>query len=342
MTWRFEAKHLSATSAQQQAVVVTVNDAGQLMYRIGDQMHWHLVTDLDVSDRLGRTPRFLTLPDGTKLETDDNDTVDRFLNQLTPTANRAAWLHRLEGAVGKIAILLVVVILSAGATYRYGIPVFARLVSPLIPEQVRVLSSRQTLATFDRLTLEPSQLSQEIQAAHRQLFNDHVQPYFDIAMQIEFRNSEEIGPNAFALPDGTLVFTDQLMALVSQDEYLAIAAHEAGHVVGDHAMRSIISSTSLLVAIVLVTGDSEAISELLITAPTLLMQLSYSRDLETEADDVAYNWLQQTNRPLETFATALEKIVHEHAAEDDDAKWLGYLSTHPMPEQRIERFRATP
>src|SRR2546426_7673245 len=46
-------------------------------------------------------------------------------------------------------------------------------------------------------------------------------------MRLEFRASRIIGPNAFALPSGIIVVTDQLVRLARNDEQvLAVLAHE--------------------------------------------------------------------------------------------------------------------
>lgn len=49
----------------------------------------------------------------------------------------------------------------------------------------------------------------------------------------------QIGANAFALPDGTLVVTDELVELAgdNDDEVLAVLAHELGHIHERHGLR---------------------------------------------------------------------------------------------------------
>ena len=71
---------------------------------------------------------------------------------------------------------------------------------------------------------------------------------------LELRRSEVVGANAFALPDGTIVVTDALVHLAENDEeLLAVLAHEIGHVVHHHALRSVMqnSAVALLLAFAL-------------------------------------------------------------------------------------------
>ncbi len=59
-------------------------------------------------------------------------------------------------------------------------------------------------------------------------------------MTVEFRASPIIGANAFALPGGIVIVTDQLMQLAEHDdEILAVLAHEIGHVKHRHVLRGL-------------------------------------------------------------------------------------------------------
>lgn len=336
----FEAHCYASQSSYSESVTVQLSSSGQLQFFFQEQQVIAFFDQLTVSPRLGNTPRFLDLPEGLRLETEANDLIDRFINSYSKTTKPDQHLHRMERSLRWVLVLLVVVAFSAFGLYQYGIPLFSRLASPFVPDSVREIASEQTLMQMDEFMLGESELFSWEQNHYRTLFADQLQSVVGHDIHLQFRSSDAMGANAFALPDGTVVFTDQLIELIDDDEFLAIAAHEAGHVDGDHGMRSVISSTSLLLAITLITGDSEAISELLITAPTLLMQMSYSRDLEAEADDAAIVYMQQAGIELEAFATGMEKILHEHDMTEDENDWLTYFSTHPDPHERIAKFRA--
>jgi Zn-dependent protease with chaperone function len=335
----FEAHCYAPQSSYSESLTVLLTNQGQLQFIFQDQQVVEFFDNLTISARLGNTPRLLDLPNGLRLETDANELIDQFLKRQTG-AEPTFYLHRMEKSLRWVMVLLVVVAFSAFGLYQYGIPLFSRMASPFVPDTVRSIASQQTLMQMDEFLLDETTLFSWEQNHYRQLFAETLQPIVGQDIDLQFRNSAAMGANAFALPDGTVVFTDQLIELINDDEFLAIAAHEAGHVDGDHGMRSVISSTSLLLAITLITGDSEAISELLVTAPTLLMQMSYSRDLEAEADNAAIECMQMAGIDLEAFATGMEKILHEHDMTEDNNDWLTYFSTHPDPHERIAKFRA--
>ncbi|WP_108124930.1 M48 family metallopeptidase [Saccharospirillum mangrovi] len=186
----------------------------------------------------------------------------------------------------------------------------------------------------------PTTLSEERQQELRQSFDRYFGDRLTgLNVRVLFYNSTAFGANAFALPDGSLIFTDQFVELVNEDEFLAVAAHEIGHVRHDHSIRSIIGSSTLVAATLLITGDSEAISEIIVTAPYALAQLAYSRDMEQEADTAALQLMQAAGLDRQAFASALRKMMDSHGAGQKDSKvWDEYLSSHPATDQRIKRF----
>jgi Zn-dependent protease with chaperone function len=334
----FKAHCYGAESAYSESVQVTVSTLGQLMFDFQGQPQQVAFSAINISDRLGNTPRFLDMPDGLRLETNDNDLIDRCIKQYCTKPGGGVVIHSIEKSLKWVFVFLLVVAVSVYSLYLYGIPLMAKIVSPVLPDAFRDLVSEQTLTQMDELMLDSTEMSEQQQVHYRALLASQLQPLVpELRLDLQFRSSQAMGANAFALPDGTLVFTDQLLTLLNDDEFLAIAAHEMGHVAADHGMRSVIASTSLLATVTLITGNSEAISEMLITAPTLLMQLSYSRDLEAEADDLAMDYMNQINLSLGHYVSAMTKLVNQSGA-DESGRWMTYLSTHPDPQERIDKF----
>src|SRR5207237_8201829 len=57
--------------------------------------------------------------------------------------------------------------------------------------------------------------------------------------RLELRACPGSGPNAFALPGGVVVLTDELVRLAqSADQLSAVMAHEIGHLRARHALRA--------------------------------------------------------------------------------------------------------
>src|SRR5207253_5111075 len=114
-----------------------------------------------------------------------------------------------------------------------------------------------------------------------------------------------LGANAFALPSGIIVVTDDLVRLSrSDDEVLGVLAHELGHVKHRHTMRRLLEGSATALIIAGVTGDVASTTSLAAAAPTLLLQTRHSRDNEREADADAV----QTTRRADPDPTHLARI----------------------------------
>jgi Zn-dependent protease with chaperone function len=133
--------------------------------------------------------------------------------------------------------------------------------------------------------------------------------------------------------------TDELVALAEHDdELLAVLAHEVGHVIHRHGLRSAIQSSLLALAIVLVTGDLSSTSGFVAMLPTLLAESHYSRDFEREADDHALAYLLANDIDPGRFA---DLLVRMEQADGGDALVVAFLSSHPSTQERIERLRSS-
>jgi Zn-dependent protease with chaperone function len=224
---------------------------------------------------------------------------------------------------------------------QYGVPAAAKFIAFRLPPSVNDVASQRTLDALDRSLLHPS----ELEEATRRRIIDHFQPVIEdhpgYRLKILFRKGNSLGPNAFALPNGTIVFTDEMVALSENDDGLTgILAHEIGHVVHRHGMRTVIQDSLLSFTLLAMTGDVSGSSELFLGLPVLLTQLAYSREFERQADRYALDYLRSHGTPTTPFAQLIRRIDREMKAKSvaSNEKWLGYLSTHPMTEERLKDF----
>jgi predicted Zn-dependent protease len=145
-------------------------------------------------------------------------------------------------------------------------------------------------------------------------------------------------PNAFALPGGTIVVTDEMVAAVgSDDELLAVLAHEIGHVRGRHAMRLVLRSSGLAVLLTALAGDAVGVTFLAVALPTMLLQSGYSRQFEAEADDYAFAHMKRHGVSPQAFADVMRRLEKETGGTLDDDAMMRYLGTHPATAERIRR-----
>ena len=307
------------------------------------------INEITISSRLGNTPRFLRFADGGVFETSDNDAIDKLHSLISPHSGLA---HRLESSLRYVAIGLVVTIAFVWISLQYGIPALAEYTAFSISPQNNRRIGQGVLELLDRTYVNPSKISEEEQERLRQRFLHFIDSSEGIPIQIEFRDAgKSLGANAFALPSGMIVFTDQLVHLAQQDEeLLAVYAHEVGHVERRHAMRHVLQSSALTAVVVVVTGDISSVSSLISAIPVILTESGYSRAFEREADRYAVMQLRQNHISTDHFAAILQRLEKSHrckktANEEEcqksrqDDQWMNYLSTHPATEERIRALK---
>jgi Zn-dependent protease with chaperone function len=157
-------------------------------------------------------------------------------------------------------------------------------------------------------------------------------------LRLDFRDAPSLGPNAFALPDGQVVMTDQLVSLVSDDdELLAVLAHEAGHHEHRHGMRRGLESSAAVVVIGFLFGDLSGTGSLSVSIPTLLVNSGFSRRHEREADEFAFALLPRHGISPDAFARVMARLSGDEG--HSPAGPIGYLSTHPPSDERIQAAR---
>jgi predicted Zn-dependent protease len=153
--------------------------------------------------------------------------------------------------------------------------------------------------------------------------------------RLHFRKGGALGANALALPGGTIIVTDELAALIRHDgEFAAVAAHEVGHVMLNHSMRNLVQVAGAGLVLGWILGDLSAVTDVvLVGAPTVLQQLSYSRRFENEADQYSLVFLQQAGYSAACFAGLLEKLGEAH--DIGEQRFPDYMSSHPNMGARV-------
>lgn len=295
------------------------------------------LSELGIADRLGNTPRSIQLPNGGKCEVADNEALDTLLVQHQ-LAQKGGWLHRLESSLTYVVLAVVVTGVFAWGTISHGIPWLAEHAAYALPHSVDRQLGQGTLKVLDRTLFSESQLDESHRGLLQLRFEEVIAGLPDgDTYRLEFRHSDKVGANAFALPSGIVVVTDALVELSrNDDEVIAVLAHEVGHLEHRHSLRMVMQNSAVALVIATVTGDPFSSSTLAAALPTMLVHARYSREFETEADDYAYDFLVSHQIPPQAFADMLTRLGGE--AETSTAE--AFLSSHPGTRERVQRFRA--
>lgn len=316
-------------------IITTINISALDVTLTGLENTLHyLLPDVRVSPRIARSNRYIDFPDGGQFQCADSMLLDCFAQE-----SAEGWIAWLEAkvAVALLGIGGVIVILLLG--YFYGLPKAAEYVATHVPIEIEHAIGKKGLEWMEQNKwLQPTVIDEGKQALLRDRFTTLYQgltqaPHY----RLEFRNAPPFGANAFALPGGTIVITDALVKLAeSQNELLAVLAHEIGHVERRHTLRLVLQNSVVALAAATVTGDAATLGVAVV--PTVLAQTQYSREFESEADEFAFALLKQHGMSPEGFVDIMLRMseLNKKAGENEP---IGFLSTHPITQGRIERAR---
>jgi len=307
--------------------------------------------DARISSGIGAIRRTLRFPDGSQCEVAGDAGLDDLLGRQGK-GRLGRLLHRWERSLPLATAALLVTVIIVILLVKFGIPAAARRVAFTLPPATEETLGREALGMLDRMVFAPSRLPNERQRQVRLLYQDMSRDIPELrTTRLEFRSSDKVGANAFALPSGIIVVTDGLVNLARDDrEITGVLAHEAGHLVNRHALRHVLQNSGTALLIALLTGDITSVSSFSAGLPTALVEAKYSRDFENEADDAAIAYLRRHNIPVSAYTGMLERLEADHGAKKgkdhpgakkerkEEGSLSDYFSSHPVTRERIERI----
>lgn len=326
-------KQATLTRDGQTAVIHTADGVMRLPWR-----------DVEWPERTRHGTRNAHIASGGSLQSDDGAAWDAWMRTHH---GHESWVVRAQQSwrATLVAIVLLCAVLAAG--YQWGLPMAATGMLRVVPLSVDQSLGQSTLDSLLGGLLAPSKVPEATQARLRAQFqaalarHQHAQGGAHPThanVRILFHSSR-IGPNALALPDGSIVVTDDMVELLEdrEDVLIGILGHELGHVEARHGMRMVIQSSLLGAVTSLALGD---VSGLLAGAPALLGHLHYSRQMEREADDVAIAFLKANAMRPGIMAVLFERLADGEETETEPDRIGIALSSHPADAERIARFKA--
>ncbi len=222
------------------------------------------------------------------------------------------------------------------AVYLWGIPLLAALVTPHVPvawEETLGRSGMAYLAPPERRCGDPALGAAMDAIVARLLAPGPPSPY---TMRVYVVNRPVV--NALAVPGGHVVIFHGLLERTSTPEELAgVMAHELQHILRRHTTRAVIQNVGTGLLLMALTGDMTGPLAYGLETARALGDLRYSRGAEEEADVQGMRMLLAARVAPAGMITFFGKIQKEEGAQ---AKALTYLSSHPMPAERIARLKA--
>jgi len=335
-----------------------------------------LLSELTIEPPLGQQPRKIYLPDGHMFQTDEREAMAAALP-------KSGWsiVAALEKFGPHLLPIAIATPFLAFGLYRLLMPFFVNVALSLTPAAVVYQMDKSTMATLDRFVTKDSDLSEARRAELSAVFDELVQGGASGRSQrppkykLLFRGGR-MGPNAFALPGGTIVVTDDLVEMFPNDiDVLAgVLGHEIGHVEMEHSLKRVYRAVGVATMVTLMAGDAGPMVEDILLEGGALLSLSFSRHQETDSDNFAVDLMHEIGRDPEAMAQFFEKMeaiqsfgrsgdragsgaqadgsddADDAQAQDDQPADksvepaqprinMEWVSTHPLSRKRIENIR---
>ncbi len=145
--------------------------------------------------------------------------------------------------------------------------------------------------------------------------------------------------NAFALPGGQMFITYALFRQLETEGQLAgVMSHEIGHVVARHSAQRIAKAqlTQNLIQAVLTGSDSQGMGQMASMVGNMI-NMKYGRDDELQSDTIGVTFMAQAGYNPHALKGVM-RILNQAA---QSQKKPEFFSTHPNPDNRIEKIDAT-
>lgn len=267
------------------------------------------------------TLRYGTLFPYQQLEITDPEFIRRYKTQF-----KVSWYKRyLLGRTGtSLSILFIALIGSVWLGYLFVLPFMADQAAKVFPKEYEI--------SMGKRLYESVLQGEAIDTAKTEAINhffSQIKTGGDYPVQITVVKSDVV--NAFALPGGGIVvYSGILNNMQSPDQLAALLSHEYSHVQLKHSTRNIFRNLAGYLFVSVLFGDLNGISAIVIQNAETLRTLSYSRDLETEADNNGLKILEENRIDPQGMVKLFEQLKKEEKIELNEM-----LSTHPDLEHRI-------
>lgn len=305
-------------------------------------------TDVRLAEPFDGAPLVLDFDDGARCEVDGTEAKLALAAALGYRKSRVVrWQERWYGA---LAALVVLVALVLGAV-KWGIPLAGDLAVASMPASIDRKVGDAAFAALDGKLFGPSRLDEGTVGEVHAIFNAIAPRTTRMPLTLRVMDGGKQPPNALVLPNGVIIINDAMVAHIrgkdpafsaAESAQLAgVLAHEIGHVEGRHSMHALARASLSAALAGALFGDFSAV---VAGAPALVLNMSYSRDMETRADDYAVSRLAAAGMAPDALADLFDSLEAAAPGQADLPAWLrtagSFMSSHPMTAERTAHIRA--
>jgi Zn-dependent protease with chaperone function len=256
-----------------------------------------------------------------QLEVTDQDFIREY-KTFANTGRVKRWLH--FSSFGMVGVLLGGFLVSIVLGYFFVLPLVADHIANNFPIEYEIEMGTKM---YDNI-LSTSEIDSTKTAAINHFFKTL---NIDSKYPIRITVVKDSVVNAFAVPGGGIIVYDAIIKpMKTPEELAALLSHEYSHIELKHATRNVFRSLAGYLFISIIFSDANGLANLVIDNANQLQNLSYSRELEHEADENGLAILQANRINPEGMIDLFKTLKAENKIQVNEI-----ISTHPDLENRI-------
>lgn len=211
-------------------------------------------------------------------------------------------------------------------------------VAPWLGRRVASSFSKETEISLGEQMYNSTISTYEIDSVKTRLLNQFYKAtQFQTGYPIRITVVKSPVVNAFAVPGGHIVVYDAILDnMKTPEELAALLGHEASHISQRHTLNNIFSSLARQMFISLIIGNESGITSVLVSNANDLKELSYSRELETDADDNGMKLMYDNKVDTQGMVRLMDLL---NQASEGKGEAVNFLSTHPVFEKRMANVK---
>lgn len=329
------------SSSNYQKCVAIIYDTFIDIHYDEQPMSSHTISSIDLTSAISGLADELNFSDGSRFIPDDVHFRWPFKK------NEHHLIERLEKSKWAILFAVIFTPVFMWVLLNKAVPAIAVYSVNTLPHNVIEQMGEQSFSLIEKVALTPSELPQEQQTEIKKQFDTmvHNLSLNSSIYRLGIYKSTRFGANAFALPHGRIVVTDDLAKLLADkpNALKAVLLHEIGHVVHQHTVRITAQSAASTIVLAVIFGDLDGVAEVALGTGSTFIQQGFSRDMEREADGYALAQLNNLGYSSNDFADAIEALQKSQTRDNKHIEkvnaLLEYLSSHPSAQERIDNAR---
>ncbi|WP_419868936.1 M48 family metallopeptidase [Chryseobacterium sp. CT-SW4] len=162
-------------------------------------------------------------------------------------------------------------------------------------------------------------------------------------LKLNYKVYKVVDINAFACADGSVRVFSSLMDIMTDNEILAVIGHEIGHVKNEDTKDAVKTAYMKAAAIDGASAGSSTVSTLSSSQvgemANAIMDASFSKKQESEADDYSYNFMKANGYDVVAAYTAFKKLALLSESGEKQSGFQKMFNSHPDSAKRADAIK---